>query len=557
MRSIYQFLVLIAILIAVPVPAFAQETVDDSPDAPVLWGGSRDAACRAAIEGASCGPTAEASRATFQRLNRICGAEFGTVMGSNSEIFQEYRALWRSCVVDTPPPATPAEVPGSVARCGLDGQTPRLRCGGSSDGSPDGHSGSDGGTSDDGHSGGSGGGGDSHHPRRRYIPFCGRGTRAVTDERGRMRCECIDSRHLIQRFETRWSVPEQMEGLDEAQTAARRFDRRHDTNTTIVILACANSGPTAQAASRDEMRSLETRVTNLERRAYCYQLDEQGRPVLDDNQRPLRRPAAEVSQECRDLWQLMMDVATNRTDITTLRQTVTRIDGRVTNLERWAAYPCHIPYEEFEHMNEEARQQYCREHPGTDSGASLANLLRFQFGAGVLGIARLHMDVVSLYATAHAQWEPMVSDDVGFYVRLMAGYGTLNDPDGRYGQVAIGESGFWGIAGGLAFRLMGDGDGTDRRSVLTLNLGPSFYSSLVEGRRGRATGTYRWHDLGIEARLRWEPIQHLGIELMLGLAWDRAQVDRPDAHLNAQGFPDFFDEDGAAIEFGASLSGTF
>jgi hypothetical protein len=530
----------------VAVPAFAQDggtadagEVQPQPEAdpsenPVLWGGSTESACRTALEGASCGPTSADSRRTFQRLARVCGREFGSVIGSNSALFAEFQSLWRSCVADTPPPASAAEVPGSVARCALDGQTPRLRCGGSSDGSPDGQG---------------GGGGDTPRSttRTRYVPFCGPGTRAVQDERGRTRCECIDPRHLIQRVETRWSVPTEIEGLAGAQAAASRYDRRHSTDersvqTRIVILGCANPGPMAQDGLIDRITRIEERVTVLERRA-CY--DANGQRHED------------VPQECRDIWSLMIDVATNRVNIGILDRRVTELETDVRRLLAQAELPCHIPLSQMEQMSDAEQQDYCRRHPGTDSGAGLANLLHFQVGIGGLGIARLHMDVTSLYAMVFVQWEPMFSDSIGLYVRATVGYGTLGDPDHRYGQVAIGESGAFGLSGGLAARLIQEGEGAERRSVLTLNVGAAFLTSLVEGRRGRATGTYRWHDFGIEARLRWQPIRHFGIGAMLGLTWDRAQVERPDSRLNSQGFPDFFDEDGAAILFGLELGGTF
>lgn len=273
----------------------------------------------------------------------------------------------------------------------------------------------------------------------------------------------------------------------------------------------------------DQYNDLAERVERLER-ACGERGMSTAHPDLPDN--------AEWTELCESVG----EIPGMLTDIRSLRTTIDGIDEQVQRLRNVvvpgiARGACGIGPTELAQLTQDQIAERCSGHR---ERSSLANL---QVGAGFRGIAHTETGVFSAYAVANVQWEPMVSQDVGIYVRGRIGYGTLGDQPGHYGTVPVGESGLWGLSGGVALRL-------DPR--VTLNVGVGFDSSLVEGMRGRVGGTYRWHTFGPEARIRIEPIDHFYIEAEVGVTWGRGRVQEPnDGELR--------DLDGVAIPIGIGI----
>lgn len=182
-------------------------------------------------------------------------------------------------------------------------------------------------------------------------------------------------------------------------------------------------------------------------------------------------------------------------------------------------------------MTAEEVARRCGSHRGSGSGAD-ERWLRFQLGVG--GRLMYHGDtmVVSGYGVVFAQWEPMAfSENAGFYLRALVGYGTLGDAPGRYGQVPIGESGLWGFSLGGAWSPIRE---------ITLNFGVVYNGSLIEGMRGRATGDYRWHFLGGEIRLRGNVTDWFALEATIDAGWSHSERELPNQ-------PNFVGGDGGGV----------
>lgn len=340
-----------------------------------------------------------------------------------------------------------------------------------------------------------------------------------------IRYVCIDSAVPVQRHgrTIRCDCPDGLREVDVDYRTVRQ--ELHHPNRTVVV-TCTNPNPAAEREGRDHV-------------------DRDWGPIIariDALELACDRPEEEMTPGWRELCQRVTDLETltQRHEVQ-IRTIINRLDEIEPMVERMyedevpgiAEGACDIPADELRTLTREQIADRCRAarpHGGSNGGPD--RWLNFQIGAGARLLLHTEMGVASIYGVAFAQWEPMIfSENTGLYVRGLIGYGTVGDQPGQYGQFALGESGIWGLAAGVAVRF---------DSHLALNVGVAFDSSLVEGPRGNAFGDYRWHTLGAEFRLRWNPVEIFALEFSLEPAWSHAEVELPNA-------PDLVGRDGFGL----------
>jgi len=321
---------------------------------------------------------------------------------------------------------------------------------------------------------------------------------------------CIDRAQAVQRHgrTIRCDCPDDLREVDVDRRTARqelRYDRR------TVVVTCTNPNPAAEGEGRDHVERDWTPI--LDR--------------LDALEAACDRPEEDMTPGWRDLCSrvssIEMLLERHEVQLHAILDHLIDLESRVSALETEvfgiSEGACGISPSELGMLTQTQITDRCRAFVRAPS-SSEDTRLNFQLGVGARVFLHSEMGVMSGFAVAFAQWEPMLSSErhLGFYVRGLIGYGNVGDQPGQFGQVPLGASGIWGLSAGLA----------TRGEHLAFNVGLAFDSSLVPGTRGQVIGEYRWHTLGPEFRLRWNPVDFFGLELSLEPAWSHAEVDLPN-----------------------------
>lgn len=343
--------------------------------------------------------------------------------------------------------------------------------------------------------------------------------------RRRLQYMCLDSAQPVERRgrTIRCDCPE---GLREVRVDYRTVRQELGHPNGVIVVSCANPNPVAESIRREELERVIERLERVER--ICT--DEDGR----------HEATADEPLICREIWRLIERVAANTASIDVLEASLGELEDQVAantagvrRHDETEADRCGVSVEAWVAMSREERRERCRQ---PDVGPRLD---RFRVGLGFRGFARFETGVFSGYGIAFAEWAPRFDQGVGLYVRGHVGYGSYGDVPGQTGEVPLGESGLWGLSAGLELEPI---------ESFTLDIGVAFDSSLIEGQRGDAFGTYRWHNLGPEVRVRFNLHEHFFIEGNVGATWSRTVVESNDVLTDVDGF---------GLSFGLGLGASF
>lgn len=300
------------------------------------------------------------------------------------------------------------------------------------------------------------------------------------------------------------------DGLREVDVNYRTVRQELGLPNGVTVVTCSNPNPTAERIERTEI------VREL---GDCDFERDGGTVIGTSPDSPM------VCREIVAIW----------SELTELRTDVDRATAGVTRHDETEADRCGVSVEAWVAMTREERRERCGQSHGDGDDVELGHF-RLVLGARIP--VRFETGVVSAYGIFGAEWAPRFTESVGLYARGYLGYGSYGDVPGQTGSVPLGESGIWGIAAGLELEPLPN---------LTLDIGVAFDSSLIEGQRGNAFGTYRWHNLGPELRIRYNLHEHFFIEGNVGAAWSRTVVDSNSVLMDVDGF-------GLALGVGAGFS---